>query len=79
MQARIRLDSIDKVKDFVRIAESFTGDIQISSGRHTVDGKSILGILSLNLEDALVMDVESGDTPSKLLQEVEPYLIAGMN
>lgn len=79
MQARIRLDSIDKVKDFVRIAESFAGDIQISSGRHTVDGKSILGILSLNLEDALVMDVRSGDEPSKLLQEVEPYLIAGMS
>ena len=79
MQARIRLDSIDKVKDFVRIAERFTGDIQISSGKHTVDGKSILGILSLNLEDPLVMDIKSGDMSSRLLQEVESYLIAGMN
>ena len=43
----IILDSVDKVKDFVREMSKFETDIDLVSSRFIVDAKSLMGILSL--------------------------------
>lgn len=49
VRTKIRLNETDKVKKFVKELENQTFDADLSSGRYIVDGKSLLGIFSLNL------------------------------
>lgn len=45
----ISLEQVGKVKDFVAISQGCVSDVTLTSGKYSVDGKSILGIFSLNL------------------------------
>ena len=45
----IKLSLAENVKTFVNIANRYPYDIDLRVGRHVVDGKSILGIFSLDL------------------------------
>ena len=45
----IKIAEIDKVNDFVQHARNVQGDILVSRGKFCVDGKSILGMYSLNV------------------------------
>lgn len=45
----IRLDTIDKVKEFVNDACAVSDEMDITDGHYIVNAKSILGIFSLNL------------------------------
>ena len=71
----IKLDSIDKVKKFVSITNCYEGKIEVSSGRCTVDGKSIMGIFSLDLKNDLTLNIQSEENVSALVHELEPYII----
>ena len=42
----IHLSLAENVKDFVNIVSKYPYDIDLRSGRHVVDAKSILGIFS---------------------------------
>lgn len=44
----ILLDSVDKIKAFIRITSRYDADFDIRSGRCLIDGKSLMGILALN-------------------------------
>ncbi|HHX36934.1 MAG TPA: HPr family phosphocarrier protein [Clostridiaceae bacterium] len=73
----ILLDSVKAVKDFVRIVNDYPYDVDLLSGRYIVDGKSIMGIFSLNLHTPVLCrihgDQNSDDMP-KLLAELDPFL-----
>jgi phosphotransferase system HPr-like phosphotransfer protein len=56
MLLHIKLNNIESVKKFVEIANGLESDILVKSGRYVVDGKSIMGLFSLNLLE--VLDVE---------------------
>ena len=49
MKKMVLIDSIDKVKEFVKATNNFMHDITVTHTPHIVDGKSIMGVLSLNL------------------------------
>ncbi len=53
----LKLDSIDKVKDFVNIISTFDGDFDLASDRYVVDAKSIMGIFSLDVSKPIRLDV----------------------
>ncbi len=55
----IKLDSIDKVKDFVNIINTFDGDFDLASSRYVVDAKSIMGIFSLDVSSVLRLDIQN--------------------
>lgn len=46
---RIILRSVNDIKDFVSIVSRFSDDVDVSSNRSIVDGKSIMGLFSLDL------------------------------
>jgi hypothetical protein len=46
---KIRLHTIEDVKMFVTAANMQVFDIDVVSGRYTIDAKSLLGIFSLDL------------------------------
>ncbi len=61
----ILLDSVEKVKKFVDIAATFPCDLDLKSGRYTVDAKSIMGIFSLDLKKPLTLVVFSPEYEDK--------------
>lgn len=65
-----------KVKKFVEIAKGCAGKIEISSGRSTVDGKSIMGIFTLELKNNLSMKIEDGKDSPSLIQAFEPFIVS---
>lgn len=78
MGVKILLDSVDKVRDFVDIANRTPYDIDLISGKHTyLDAKSFLGVLSCDCRKPLVLDIHAGKTErSELMTKLEKYVVA---
>lgn len=75
----IRLSLAENVKTFVNIVGKFDFDMDLRSGRHVVDAKSILGIFSLDLSKPISLEVDDSKTedPAQLeaLKEaIKPFL-----
>ena len=58
---KIRLSSIEAVRDFVEIVRKYDSEVDLSSGRYVVDAKSIMGIFSLDLSKPLELRIISED------------------
>ena len=52
---KIKLNAADDVQEFVNAAERCDFDIDIFYNRFIIDGKSILGILSMDLTKELIV------------------------
>ena len=53
----ISMHSINDVKEFVTAASLTPVDIDVVSGRYTIDGKSILGLCSLSQDTPMLVRV----------------------
>lgn len=77
-QVMIRLESISKVKNFVNIAarQDFEMDIASLTTQHVIDGKSIMGIFSLNLEADVALVVHtSSENALKFFDEIQDFVV----
>ena len=52
---KILIDSIVKVKEFTNLAVKFPCEIDIVSGRYIIDGRSLMGLFSLDLGQPIEM------------------------
>ena len=69
----IYLDSIDTVKSFVNSVNSFNSDFDIISAHHEIDAKSIMGVLSLDLQHPLQLIIHNDDP--EILKGLKPYIV----
>ena len=69
----IMLKTINDVKAFVNSVVKCDFDVDLTSGRYTVDAKSIMGIFSLDLSKPLTMGVHSDDC-ADFLNEIKTFL-----
>lgn len=69
----IRLSTIEEVRSFVNIVSKYDFEIDLKSGRYVVDAKSIMGIFSLDLLNAIEVTVHSEDCEA-LMKELEPMI-----
>ena len=58
---KVLLDTVDKVKEFTRCTGKFMKDVQLMSGRYVVDGRSILGVMSLDLSKPVLVSIHEDD------------------
>ena len=58
---KLKLSSIRDVKHFCAIAGKCYGNVCVSTDLYTVNGKSLMGILSLDLKKVLTVRLESLD------------------
>jgi phosphotransferase system HPr-like phosphotransfer protein len=72
---KIKLSTIDDVKNFVNATLSCPDDIYLLSGRYTVDAKSIMGIFSMDLSKEVEMQIESSTEPTEFLNAIKSYII----
>ena len=73
-EVKIRLSLAEQVKAFVNILNRFEYEMDLSSGRHKVDAKSILGIFSLDLSQPIMLEIHS-DSCSDLLEAIAPFSV----
>jgi hypothetical protein len=53
----IRLNSFDKIRKFIRVADNLAYNIELASGDFVVDGKLILGIFALDLSNSIELSI----------------------
>ena len=66
----INLNTIDKAKSFTARAASYPGELIVKSGKYIVDGKSIMGLFSLDLAQDLILETEC-DKPLTFAEDFE--------
>lgn len=68
----VELSSMDKVKSFVNEISRIEGKIDLISGRHVIDAKSIMGIFSLDLSKPVQLNARTDDMESlEILKKYE--------
>ena len=64
---KISINTIEKAKEFVSICSKYNdGDVLVKQNQYVVDGKSILGIFSLNLVEPVKVIMDSENDNSKI-------------
>ena len=71
---KIKLSSIQDVREFVEIVTIYDIDIDLSCGRYVVDAKSIMGIFSLDLMSAITLTAHTNDE-IKLFDELKKFIV----
>ena len=71
---KIRLSTIADVRDFVNAVAKSDIDIDLCSGRYVVDGKSIMGIFSLDLLSPITLNAHSDDT-DELFADLAKFIV----
>ena len=67
----IKLNSIEKVKNFVSRISTFDCDVDILYGRYIIDATSIMGIFSLDLTSPVTVLIHTDDYDElKLFNEI---------
>ena len=75
MTLNIQLKEINDVYKLVNILVGFDGDVDLESGRYKVDGKSILGIFSLDLRQPIKLTYDKEEGADKLRAQLESFII----
>ena len=73
LEKTIMLSQFDDVKKFVDIAASKDYDVELLSGKYIVNGKSIMGVFSLDLTKPILVRAHC-EAPGKLLMQLKPFL-----
>ena len=71
---QIRLSTIADVRDFVNTVAKSDIDVDLKSGRYVVDGKSIMGIFSLDLLSPITLTAHSDDT-DELFAALDRFIV----
>lgn len=72
---QVSLNSIDKVKSFVKDISQFTYDFDLISGRYVIDAKSMLGIFSLDLSKPIELAIHANEEEiGAVMETLKPYL-----
>lgn len=69
---KIKLSNINEVKDFTSILAKYDNIVDIEQGRYCVDGKSILGIFSLDLSKEFMIHIY-GMLNISLIDDIRKY------
>lgn len=73
---RITLASVSDVKCFVDAATRLSCDVDVASGRYTVNGKSIMGLFSIDLADPVRVDIHGSEEEAEAFRrEVASFVV----
>ena len=72
---KVRLATIADVRDFVNIVDKADTDIDLVSGRYVVDGKSLMGIFSLDLLHPITLTVHDDNAADDVFDAVKRFIV----
>ena len=70
----IKLSFAEEVKTFVNTVNKYPYEMDLRSGRHVVDAKSILGIFSLDLSKPITLDIYTDDCDD-LVADIRQFMV----
>ena len=73
-KAKINLNSIPAVKEFVNLVMLYDFDVDLVSGRYSVDAKSIMGIFRVNLDNPIQL-VAHTDEPGDFFEKIAKFVV----
>ena len=73
-QVEVLLNAPERALRFCNILSACEGPFDLGRGSYTVDGKSILGIFSLDLSKPITLEVYA-DNCDDLMEEIKPFVI----
>lgn len=73
-KVKIKFGSFQSVSDFVNIVSRFEFDVELVSGRYTVDAKSIMGLYSLDLDKPIQL-VAYTDDADRVTEALKAYVV----
>ena len=71
---KIRLNTINDVKDFVNAVTLCDFEVDLVSGRYAIDAKSIMGIVSLDLSQPVDMVIHT-DECGGFLEKISRFIV----
>ena len=71
---KVMLGSIEDVKEFVALTNSYSVESDLVSGRYAVDAKSIMGIFSLDLSKPIKLNAHTDDAED-LLKDLNKFIV----
>lgn len=74
----ILIQQVTQVSRFVKLLTKYPYEMDLVSGRYTVDAKSLLGIYSLDLSQPLNLIIDSDDCEQLLKELQELFHIDGI-
>ena len=76
LKKNISLTTVEQIKNFVAAVNRFDFEVDLLSGRYHVNGKSIIGICSLDLTQDICLEAQvPGDKESSFLKAIEPFVV----
>ena len=73
----IKLTTVDDVYTLVKSLLAFDGDVDLVSGRYIVDGRSLLGIFSLDLTKPVELVFHNEDKADELREQLRNFVVDG--
>ena len=71
----VKLNTIDKVRNFVSFMSSQEGDFMLSEDGVLMNAKSIMGIFAMNLTKNLKLEIASSARPiDEIMRDLKPFL-----
>lgn len=52
----VAINDINKITEFVQKASQVDGDVICTKGRYTIDGKSIMGVFSIDTSEGIMVE-----------------------
>ncbi|MDE6759194.1 MAG: HPr family phosphocarrier protein [Lachnospiraceae bacterium] len=75
-EVKVVLATIERVKEFVSITNSFDIDFDLVCGRYIIDAKSILGIFSIDLSKPVLLRIHAKqDEAEEILELLKDYIV----
>ena len=71
---KIRLSTIEDIRNFSAAVITLDFDVDLRSGRYLVDAKSIMGIFSLDLLNPIELIAHTENTEA-LLEKLAPFIV----
>ena len=71
----VLVDTIEKVKHFITLTNTCPCDIDIISGRHNVNAKSIMGMFSINLDKPIELRIYDTDKADKVIEILKEFIV----
>ena len=71
----IKLNEINDVYALVNTLVSYDGEVDLESGRYKVDGKSLLGIFSLDLRKPVKLTFHDSEKAEALMNSLKCFIV----
>lgn len=71
---KIKMDSVEHVKEFVKTVVKYQNDFDLVNGRYVIDAKSILGIMTMDLKQPIELVIHGNEnSQQEIIQELERF------